>query len=276
MHRVLIVGNPNVGKSTLFNSLTKSNEHTGNFHGVTVEEKSKVDRFENQDYEFVDLPGLYSLNSFSGEEEVAKEILLKKGAKILMILDANSIRKNLYLCQQLDEIGINYKIIINNFENFKKNGNNIDLNLLKNKLNKEIINLNAKKCKLNKEIINFEKENIKNNYFYLEKYIKIVQNKYKIDKKTIIFALNGIFLNLKDEEIEFVKSLISSVIKDRYSFIDNQIKDCVQIKKDFVYGKSKLDKVLLNPFVALSVFLLTFFLGFYFIFFLVGPLISSL
>ena len=63
-----IVGLPNVGKSTLFNSLTKSNEHTGNFHGVTVEDKSKVIKFNNEEIKFVDLPGLYSLNTFTQEE----------------------------------------------------------------------------------------------------------------------------------------------------------------------------------------------------------------
>ena len=97
MRKVLLCGNPNVGKTTLFNSLTKSSEHTGNFHGVTVEEKRKIVEFENERYEFVDLPGLYSLNSFSDEEEVAKKILLKKDNQILMLIDANSLRKNLYL-----------------------------------------------------------------------------------------------------------------------------------------------------------------------------------
>ena len=67
MDRILIIGNPNVGKSTLFNSLTKSNEHTGNFHGVTVEEKSKRIKVENEEFEVVDLPGIYSLNTYSFE-----------------------------------------------------------------------------------------------------------------------------------------------------------------------------------------------------------------
>ena len=75
MREILIAGNPNVGKSTLFNSITKSNEHTGNFHGVTVEEKSKIIKFNNEEIKFVDLPGLYSLNTFTQEEEISKNNL---------------------------------------------------------------------------------------------------------------------------------------------------------------------------------------------------------
>lgn len=276
MRKILIAGNPNVGKSTLFNSLTKSSEHTGNFHGVTVEEKSKVVEFENERYQVFDLPGLYSLNSFSYEEEVAKKFLLKNNAEIFMILDVNTIRKNLYLCQQLNEIGINYKILINNYKIFKKNNHKIDVEQLKNKINKEILIIDAKNIKLNNKLLEKNNKNIVNNYKYLEKHIKNIQNRYNLDKKTIILALNGIFNNLNDEQIEFIKSFYAEVIKDRYDYIDEMLKGCLEINEKVTYGLSKYDKFLLNPFIALLIFVSTFLVGFYLIFFLIGPWISSL
>lgn len=278
MNKILLAGNPNVGKSTLFNSLTKSCEHTGNFHGVTVEEKSKVVKFENESYSFIDLPGLYSLNAFSQEEEIARDMLIKDDGQVLMIVDANSIRKNFYLCQQLNEIGINYKILINNYAYFqknKKNCNKIDLNKLKNKTNKEIYLINAKKYKINKDLLKNNKK-YKNNYKYLEKYIKIVKNSYNLDEKTIVFALNGIFFNLNVEQINFVKSLFPELIKDRYAYIDEVLNDCLIVDRNYVYGKSKWDKFLLNPFIAFVVFIFTFLIGFYVIFYLIGPFISEI
>ena len=127
MPKILLIGNPNVGKSTAFNSMTKSDEHTGNFHGVTVDIKSKTIRFENTDYQVVDLPGIYSLNTYSFEEEISKKEIIKNKDLNFVIADANSLKKNLYLCQQLNELNIEYKLLINNAENYKKNKNKINL-----------------------------------------------------------------------------------------------------------------------------------------------------
>lgn len=280
MRKILIVGNPNVGKSTLFNSLTKSSEHTGNFHGVTVEEKRKIVRFGEDDFEFVDLPGLYSLNTISEEEEISKTALLKSDSEVFVVVDANSLRKNLYLCQQLNEIGVNFKILLNNYDYFQKNNkklnNKINLEILKNNLNSDVLIINAKKIKLNNKILNFKNKKPQKNYNYLEKYIKIIKNKYNLDEKTIILALNGMFNLINDEQKSFIVSLYPDLISDRYAYIDSILKDSIQINNEFTYGRSKADKIILNPIIAFFIFISTFFVGFYGIFFVIGPLISGL
>ena len=98
MKEVLLVGNPNAGKTTLFNSLTHSNEHVGNWHGVTVENKEKVFSFGGEEFSLIDTPGIYSLCPLSFEEEVSvKTIFDKQDRKIINICDENNLQLNLYL-----------------------------------------------------------------------------------------------------------------------------------------------------------------------------------
>ncbi len=312
MFKVLIIGNPNVGKSTLFNSLTKSNEHTGNFHGVTVEEKRKIITYKNAKIEFIDTPGLYSMNCFSFEEEVSKNIILNTDGTRLLLVDANSLRRNLYLAVQMKELNLRFKLLINNYDYFVKHGNRIDLNKFNFGMETKIIN--AKKIKLTPELINLEKEeqtntndkkffetdknaakseknltnfndfNAKNKIFtnfeeaninYLQPFINAVKSKFNLTEDKIIKAFNGIYTSLKDEEIEFIKSLNPQIVKARYDYIDSVLNCAIKTKNNYVYGASKLDKFLLKPIVMLPLFLLFFFASVYLIFFLLGPAISS-
>ena len=277
MNKILLVGNPNVGKSTLFNSLTRSNEHTGNFHGVTVNLAKKSIGFEGGKYDIFDLPGLYSLNTFSDEEIVSKKEILKGNSIIEILCDANTLRKNLYLCIQLSELNFSYNLLINNHEKYlKKNGNKIDINKLQKNLKRNVYLINAKKEKFNNKYLKTQNQINKKIEKYLLKYIEIVQKRYNFSKNRIIFALNGVFDGLNDEQIEFVKSLFSSIIQDRYKLIDEILNDAITEGNNKIYGYSIYDKFLLNPVIAIIGFLAIFFLGFYLIFFILGPLISRL
>ena len=272
-NKILLIGNPNVGKTTLFNSLTRSNEHTGNFHGVTVEDKHKTVDFEGRNYDFVDLPGIYSLNCFSYEEEVSKKAILKKDSKNIVITDANSFRRNLYLCLQLSELEIDYKLLINNYDYFKKHKNSIDIAKLKQTFpNAEIIN--AKKVKLNGNLLNFSKSNIKTDY--LNPILSELKIKYGLDKASSLLALNGEYDGLNQTQIEGVKSILPEVVKARYNFIDNALKNALTLKENYVFGHSQADKFILNPIVITIGFLIVFFASIYSIFFLIGPAISNL
>ena len=285
MREILLIGNPNVGKSTLFNRLTKSSEHTGNFHGVTVEEKSKIVKTKTEEYKFVDLPGIYSLSVFSNEEEVSKDKILSKSFERILIVDANTIRRNLYLALELSELNLPFKIVINNYDYFLKRGNKLDVEKLNKNLGIVAKIINAKKVKLidfenellqekNQNLLKFH-EKTQKNAKYLENFIKIVKNRTNLDEKTIIKAFNGIYENLNKNDIKFIQSLLPEIIKARYDYIDEVLQNVLNLKENYVYGASKVDKFLLNPIVMILGFLLTFFLSIYVIFFLLGPWLSD-
>lgn len=274
---ILLIGNPNVGKSTLFNSLTRAHEHTGNFHGVTVSEAKKVVNFDGKKYCFFDLPGMYSFVPFSREEEISKNIITTKNCTRLLITDANSLRRNLYLSVQMIELNLPHKILINNYDYFVKHGNKIDVENLSKKLNIDVEIINAKKQKLTKKLINYS-NNINNSnekLNYLKYFVEKIKNKLNLTEKQIILALNGIFDGLKPQEIDYIKGFYAEIIKQRYIFIDNILKGCLKIKDKYIYGLNKLDKLILNPFFMVFSFIILFFLFFYLIFFCVGPILTD-
>ena len=115
MKKVLLVGNSNTGKTTFLNTLTKANEHTGNWHGVSVEEKEKVFEFQGEKICLVDLPGIYSLNPLSFEEKVSIDYIFKKDYDLILnICDKNFLKKNLYLTIDLLLAGKTNMVIVVN------------------------------------------------------------------------------------------------------------------------------------------------------------------
>ncbi|ERT57408.1 ferrous iron transport protein B [Peptoniphilus koenoeneniae] len=123
---IALAGNPNSGKSTLFNALTGANQYVGNWPGVTVEKKTG--RYKNdKDVFFTDLPGIYSLSPYTLEEVVSRDFLLNEHPDVIIdVVDASNVERNLYLATQLIEIGIPLILALNMIDVVEKNGDTID------------------------------------------------------------------------------------------------------------------------------------------------------
>ena len=143
--RIALAGNPNSGKTTLFNALTGSNQFVGNWPGVTVEKKEGKLK-KHDDVEIIDLPGIYSLSPYTLEEVVARNYLIgERPDAILNIVDGTNLERNLYLTTQLTELGIPVVIAINMMDVVRKNGDHLDTKALSKALGCEIVEISALK-----------------------------------------------------------------------------------------------------------------------------------
>lgn len=144
--RIALCGNPNTGKSTLFNALTGLKQHTGNWAGKTVEMKKGVYTYKNDQYEIVDLPGTYSLYSNSLDEEIARDFIVFGNPDItIVILDATALERNLNLALQVLEMTNRVIICINLIDEAEKLGININEKLLMRRLGVPVIKISARK-----------------------------------------------------------------------------------------------------------------------------------
>lgn len=143
-----LAGNPNCGKTTLFNELTGSNQYVGNWPGVTVEKKEGHLKHDDMDISVVDLPGIYSLSPYSQEEIVTRNYIIdEKPDMIINIVDATNIERNLYLSLQLAELGLPMVIALNMIDVVEKRGDSIDCKLLSNLLGIPVVPISASKSK---------------------------------------------------------------------------------------------------------------------------------
>ena len=143
MLTIALLGNPNVGKTTLFNALTGSKQYVGNWAGVTVEKK---EGYLNDEIKIVDLPGIYAMDTFSNEEKVSKEFLESGQVDLIVnIVDASNLSRNLYLTTQLKQFNVPMVLVLNMMDVAEKKGLKIDTNSLGKNLNVDVISIVASK-----------------------------------------------------------------------------------------------------------------------------------
>ncbi len=299
MNNIALMGNPNSGKTTLFNGLTGSNQHVGNWPGVTVEKKEGQFKYNNKKYNIIDLPGTYSLGAYSDDEVVARDFILKDNPDIVVnVVDATNLERNLYLTSQLLEMGVKMIIVLNMMDEAEKKYIEIDIDKLSSKLNVPIIATVASKeeglDQLKREIIRtinidtkpkkhfFYKDELKDTLDQLTETFNKSDLPYPSDWIAIkLIEGDEQILNLvKDADIldedalDNLSGLIDKfqldIVDSRYSFIRNIVgKSVKRPLEDMETTTDKIDKVVTNKylgvpifaFIMFSIFQLTFFIG---------------
>ena len=287
--KIGLAGNPNCGKTTMFNDLTGSTQYVGNWPGVTVEKKGGKLK-GHKDVEIVDLPGVYSLSPYTLEEVVTRNFMIEdKPDAIINIVDASNIERNLYLTTQILELGIPTVIALNMMDIVEKNGDKIDLNKLSDILGCPVIETSALKGKGIKEVaekavelanekkkFNFEvpySEECKNALSEIEKFAKEnlsssnIESKYlaiklfERDEKIVeklqlnessLKEIENIVKKCEDELDDDSESIITS---DRYAFIGTIVSKAIKKANNSNESTSdKIDKIITNRFLALPIF----------------------
>lgn len=239
---VAIAGNPNVGKSTIFNALTGMNQHTGNWTGKTVSTAKGYCKSEKYNYEFVDIPGTYSLMAHSFEEEVARNYLcFSKPKAVIVVCDATCLERNLNLVLQTMEITKNIIVCVNLLDEAKRKKIKIDLNLLSKRLGVTVIGTVARSKKSIKQLLYALDKLIDTQTHplgYTVKYPDIIENSITISEHTLKEKLNGRlnsrWLALKLLETDF---LLSKEIKEYLGeefFEDIKIKTAIRRASNYL------------------------------------------
>jgi len=280
---IALAGNPNSGKTTLFNGLTGANQYVGNWPGVTVEKKEGKLK-GNKEITITDLPGIYSLSPYTLEEVVARNYLLsEKPDAILNIVDGTNLERNLYLSTQLIELGYPVVIAINMMDLVKKSGDKIDIRKLSEKLGCEVVEISALKGTGIREaaeltIHGANKNNVRERtYSFDDKVegalgqiealigggvswrskrfcaIKFFERDDKISEET------GIHIDVEDiissVETSMDDDAQSIITNERYGFITEVIKESlVRSKHDKLSTSDKIDKIVTNRWLALPIF----------------------
>ena len=292
MLTIALAGNPNCGKTSLFNLLTKSRQHIGNWPGVTVEKKEGTLKFKGESYKVIDLPGTYSLGAYSEDEIVARNYILKdKPDVVINVVDATNLERNLYLTTQLIEMGANVVIALNMIDQAESLNIEIDTNKLSKRLGVPIIKTSALKnrgieelietsihSKKNEKLININygediENEIKNLSSLLETYknklefpvnwtaLKLLENDEYIKDKVKQLNSPSIFTKLEESNKTIEKNIgfeaDMSIVDKRYSFISSITEDVIKKPSEKqVTTTEKIDKIVTNKYLGIPIFAL--------------------
>jgi len=294
---VAIVGNPNCGKTTLFNGLTGARQKIGNWPGVTVEKKEGIIKKGEDEIVMIDLPGIYSLSAYSEDEKIARDYILGSQADLIVnIVDAVNLERNLYLTIQLAEMGLPLLVVINRADIAEKNGIKIDVEHLSKHLSCPVIMISALKSQDVKVVadeifaltnlpicpsihVNYpqpiellikkwaeEKLSPKLQWASRWVYLKIIEGDLDLLERSDIGIVKS-----KKELLKEVGDIISKLeespdieIADaRYAFIHGIILDVIKSKGSRSRATDFLDSIALNRLFGIPIFLFIIYLLFW-------------
>ena len=295
-HTISLIGNPNCGKTTLFNALTGSRQRVGNWPGVTVDKKTGNFSFEGHDIEVVDLPGIYSVTptSVSGEDEiVARDYLLSGEAQVVVnIIDASNLERNLYLTSQLIEMQVPMLVVVNMLDIAKQHKIKLDLAALQKQLGCPVIGLVANRNKgieeLKKALVQFLDSPVSTHVKV--QYDEVIENaaneisaQLGVKENGRWFAIQflehapGIENKFEDRNLTKVREVVEKtdqhfegntdieITNARYELVA-QIADKCVVREGDVTGTltDRIDRIILNRWMGLPIFLLIMYVTFLF------------
>ncbi len=282
--RVALAGNPNSGKTTLFNKLTGAKQHVGNWPGVTIEKKTGT--IHKTDAELVDMPGIYSLSPYTPEENVTRNYLVGESPDVILnIVDASNIERNLYLTLQLLDLNIPMVVALNMMDAVERNGDRIDVDALSDILGCKVIPISALKGsglnELTKAVVDTGSSKIASKPIKMndriESLIDVAENEIsdKVPEKSARWFAIKLIENdeivstelkdsrnkLSDEigklEAENADDTASIITDARYKIIENIVVKCVKkgIKENAETFSDRVDKVLTHRILGLPIFI---------------------
>ena len=294
--KIALAGNPNCGKTTLFNSLTGSNQFVGNWPGVTVEKKEGKLKGD-KDVSIIDLPGIYSLSPYTLEEVVTRNYLIKERPNVILnIIDGTNLERNLYLTTQLMELGIPVVVAVNMMDIIEKNGDKLNTKNLSKELGCTVVEISALKGTGVMEAANKAVEVAKSGVLQIPKHkfagcvehalahieeavihnlpeeqqrwyaIKIFERDEKVIEQLKIAEKIATHVeeDIKRCEDEMDDDAESIITNERYVYISSIIEDCfVRRNKGGHTVSDKIDEIVTNRWLALPIFAVVMFIVYY-------------